>query len=531
MRNLTGVLTAAAVLMGGCVDLDVTNPNEPDRTRVLSNAQDVQSLISTSFQAYFENAQQTNPAIPNAGMADNITGGFFDFGMFDMTGEPRLIFDASPLNTRGFVGRAPWSRLYPALSNVNDGLYAIDQGLKITTGPGGADETPRARAFGKFVQGISLGYLALYYDKALVVTEDTDIELMDPRAFQPYDEVQAEALRILDEAISIAQTNSFVIPGTVDWINGVQLNSADFIRLVNTYKARLLAYMPRTWEDRMAVNWTEVLRLIDAGITADFAPQGQLLVWEGNYRRLLARVRTLRSDHVRPSMFALGPADNSGRFQAWVNAPSADRNPFQIVTTDRRIHAAGGPAVQGKYFGYAANTIWAADRGTYRRSFYYWHREGLGDTWHTARQTVISKTEMNLLKAEALIRLNRVNEAIPLINLTRVANGELPPVTAEGPPEAANCVPKKHNGSCGSLWDALIHERQLELMGHEGSVMWWDFRGLSRLQEGTLIHFPISGIEIENLGLPLYTFGGVGGEGSAPPPRYGRCPVAMPRCP
>jgi hypothetical protein len=530
MRILNGILVAAVGLSAACVDLDVTNPNEPDRERVLATPGDVQSLISTSFQLYFDNAQQTNPNIPNAAMADNITGGFFDFGVFDMTEEPRTVFDASPLNTRGFVGRAPWSRLYPVLSNVNDGLYAIDQGLRITTGPGGADVTPRAVAFGKFVQGITLGYLALYYDQAIIVTEDTDLEQMDPRAFAPYPEVQAEALAILDEAIAIAQANTFTIPGSVDWINGVPMSNQDLIRLINTYKARLLAYMPRSWDERMAVDWAEVLRLIDAGITQDFAPQGQLLVWEGNYRRLFARVRTLRSDHVRPDMRALGPADVSGRFQEWVATPSDDRLPFQIETPDRRIHGPDGPASEGKYVGYAANNIWPAARGTYRWSHYYWHREGLGDSWHVGPQVVIAKAEMDLLKAEALIRLGRAEEAVSLVNLTRVEAGELPPVTVDGPPLGEDCVPRKHDGGCGSLWDALIHERQLELMGREGSVMWWDFRGLNRLQEGTLVHFPVSGIEMENLGLSVYTFGGVGGEGAAPPPRYGRCPVQLPRC-
>jgi hypothetical protein len=530
MRILNGILFVVVGLAAACVDLDVMNPNEPDRERVLATPGDVQSLISTSFQLYFDNAQQTNPSIPNAAMADNITGGFFDFGVFDMTGEPRLTFDASPLNTRGFVGRAPWSRLYPVLSNVNDGLYAIDQGLRITTGPSGADETPRALAFGKFVQGITLGYLALYYDQAIIVTEDMDLELMDPRAFVPYREVQAEALGLLDEAIGIAQANTFSIPGSVDWINGVPLSNQDLIRLINTYKARLLAYMPRSWDERMAVDWAEVLRLVDAGITQDFAPQGQLLVWEGNFRRLFARVRTLRSDHVRPDMRALGPADTSGRFQVWIATPSEDRMPFQIETPDRRIHGPDGPGSEGKYVGYAANNIWPAARGTYRWSHYYWHREGTGDSWHVGPQVVIAKAEMDLLKAEALIRLGRAEEAVPLVNLTRVEAGELPPVTEEGPPLGEDCVPRKHNGDCGSLWDALIHERQLELMGREGSVMWWDFRGLNRLQEGTLIHFPVSGIEMENLGLPVYTFGGVGGEGAAPPPQYGRCPVQLPRC-
>jgi hypothetical protein len=532
MRILTGLGAAAAIVLGACVDLDTTNPNEPDRERVLSNPVDVQSLISTSYQLYFDNAQQTNPGLPNAAMADNITGGFFDFGVHDMTTLPRTLFDASPLNTRGFVGRAPWSRLYPVISNVNDGLSAIEGGLRITTGPQGADETPRARAFGKFVQGIAYGYLALYYDKAVLVTEDMDIEQMDPTAFTPYPEIAAAAREMLDEAISIAQSNAFTIPPSPDWINGVALTNQDFVRVINSYYARLLAYMPRTWEERNQVDYEEVIRRIDAGITEDFGPDGLLDVWESNMRRLLARVRANPSDHVRPSYMALGPADTSGAFQKWFAAPFEQRDTFAIRTPDRRIHGASGFTAPGTYFRRHRSTIWTASRGTYRWSHYAYIRDGLGDSWHTGQQVTISRTEMDLLKAEALIRRGRAEEAVPLINRTRVANGQLPPVTIEGPPAGPACVPRKVTGECGSLWDALIHERQLENMAIEGSVMWWDFRGLGRLQEGTLIHFPVSGIEMENLGLPVYTFGGVGGDGAAPPAQYHRCPpgASLPRC-
>jgi hypothetical protein len=528
MRLTTTLGAAAALLLSGCVDLDVTNPNEPDRDRVLRNATDVQTLISSSYQAYFDNAQQTNPGLPTAAMADNLTGGFFDFGVADVTTLPRATFDASPLNTRGFVGRAPWSRLYPAISNVNDGLGAIEGGLRIMED--GVDQTARARAFGRFVQGISHGYLALYYDQALIVTEDVDLEQMDPRAFVPASEVQTAALGMLDEAISIAQANTFTIPARSDWINGVVLSNQDFVRVVNSYYARLLAYMPRSWEERNAVDWNEVLRRIDGGITQDFGPDGQLNVWESNMRRLLARVRTNPSDHVRPSLMALGPADTSGAFQRWVNAPPEQRDTFAIRTPDRRIHGAAGFTAPGLYFGRHRSTIWPADRGRYRWSHYFYRRDGLGDSWHTGRQVTISRTEMDLLKAEALIRLGRAQEAVPLINRSRVANGQLAPVTVDGPPLGATCVPRKNNGACGSLWDALIHERQMENLGIEGPIMWWDFRGLGRLAEGTLVHFPVSGIELENLGLPVYTFGGVAGQGAAPAPQYHRCPVNLPRC-
>jgi hypothetical protein len=105
-----------------------------------------------------------------------------------------------------------------------------------------------------------------------------------------------------------------------------------------------------------------------------------------------------------------------------------------------------------------------------------------------------------------------------------VANGELPPVTIDGPPEGANCVPKKVTGACGSLWDALQHERNMELAVTDGAMMWWHARGVGTLQEGTLIHFPVNGLELENLGLPIYTYGGAGNPGSAPAPQYHRCP-------
>ena len=139
---------------------------------------------------------------------------------------------------------------------------------------------------------------------------------------------------------------------------------------------------------------------------------------------------------------------------------------------------------------------------------------------------------MDLLSAEALIRLDRAPEAVPLINITRQANGELSGVTTAGPPEGDECVPRKvASGACGSLWDALMYEKNLEMTGIEGAVSWWDARGWGTLQEGTPVQLPVPGEELENLGLPVYTFGGNAGGGAAPP-QYNACPagVNLPRC-
>jgi hypothetical protein len=533
MRTLRNLVPIAAMLLAaGCAELDVTNPNNPDRDRVLSDARDVESLISTSFREYYDNAAQTNPSIPTSVMAESLTGGFFDFGVFDVSGIPRLAFDNSPLNTRGAVARFPWDRLYRVISNVNDGLTAINDGLVIQ-GDGGADNTARARAFGKFVQGISHAFIAMHNDQALVVDEDTDLETLDPTAFIPYGEVIDAALGQLDEGIAIAQANSFQIPGSTDWINGYPMSNQGLIALINTYKARILAYAPRSIEERDAVDWNQVLQLLDAGIQEDFGPIGILDQWENNFARLTARVRNTSNpgDHVRMNYMAVGPGDVSGGFQTWFATAPDDRLPFRMTSPDRRIEGEGG-ANRGSYFGYSQNNIWPSSRGTYRWSHYFFHRFGLEDSWNTGPQVLIAKAEIDLLKAEALIRTGRAAEAVPLINATRVANGQLPPVTIDGPPAGADCVPKKVTGACGSLWDALQHERNMELAVTQGAMMWWHARGVGTLMEGTLVHFPVNGRELDNLGLPIYTFGGVGNAGAAPPAQHHRCPPgsSLARC-
>ena len=96
-------------------------------------------------------------------------------------------------------------------------------------------------------------------------------------------------------------------------------------------------------------------------------------------------------------------------------------------------------------------------------------------------------SEMDLLKAEGLIRLGRAAEAVPLINKTRVANGQLPPVTVDGPPDEPGCVPRKLNGQCGSLWDALRYEKRIEGLGVSGVIAYFDARGWQTLPANSIL--------------------------------------------
>jgi len=286
----------------------------------------------------------------------------------------------------------------------------------------------------------------------------------------------------------------------------------------------------------VAVNWTEVLRRIDAGIAVDFAPVAQLDILVDDWKRLLARLRTAGrpSDYARPSYWLIGQADSTNGWQNWLATANDSRLPFQMRTRDRRIQGAAGPTSPGLYMGYNLNNLFAISRGSWRFSHYFFLRYGTGISWQTGPQPELTVAEMDLLKAEALIRLGRAAEAVPLINKTRVANGQLPAVTIDGPPIAPGCVPRKLNGTCGSLWDALRYEKGIELMGMSAMVPFLDARGWQTMPADTPTQFPIPGRELNTLRQPLYSFGGIGGQSSTLAPDAERCPVtAVPlaRCP
>jgi hypothetical protein len=122
---------------------------------------------------------------------------------------------------------------------------------------------------------------------------------------------------------------------------------------------------------------------------------------------------------------------------------------------------------------------------------------------------------MKFIRAEALWRVGRAAEAAALINLTRVA-ANLRPVDVNGPPAGRDCVPKRNDGTCGNLFDAIQYEKRIELYPYNGEVTWFDARGWGKLVSGTPYQLPVSGRELLTLGLPYYTFGGVGLPGGAP---------------
>jgi len=508
---------ACLLLLGGCLDLAVENPNSPERERAFSQPGDVVNLVTGTFQTWWLSVQGCN-AMFYTTIADENSSAWANWGMRDMSSEPRIAWDNSPTYNRRGATEGPWFSSYRGISNANDALQAVlraeEEGPSNDFTREGFD-TNKLKAFAKMNQGLMHGTLGLYFDQAFIVDETVDLEAADLE-FRPYQEVLTEAIRMLDEARAIASSNSFSITAVEDWIWGLDVTSGDLARLLNSFVARHLVQGARSPEERAAVNWQEVLSRLDAGITEDFSPIGDD---DGNTEwdcmKFYGQNGTTWS---RADYRTIGPADESGGYQAWLAAPLKDRVVFDIVTSDRRIVGSADDVTEdGSDFQYHGNNgPFPAARGVYhysshnhKRYLYYNQSNANGAMPH------MTMAELDMYRAEALLRTGgSTAEVAALINKTRVSRGMLNPATASDPVGSPSDA-QSHLDSA-SLWAKLKHERRIETFQTAGGLAWQDDRGMGDLVPGTPIHFPVPGRELETLGEPNYTFGGVGGTGGAP---------------
>ena len=522
-RILTSVVAFGLLLAApGCDNpLDVDNPNAPETERVLATAQDVEALIRDSYiqaktpllSADGINMQLGTVAFENSAMAAN-------FGMIERSAFPRTAIINTASNQFAPEYREVWAGEYTAIRSASDGLDRIADGVSL----GDATDDARMTAFGKFVLGFAHAILAITYDQASIY--DETIPVLPVQPLVPYGEVMTAALGYMDEAIAIAEANpEIAFPD--DWM-GIPVDQATFIQIVNSYKARYRVQVARTPDEREAVDWAAVIAEVDAGITADYAPlddDDRWDYWMHDYMSFKG------AWHQVPYLVS-GMADTSGAYQAWLATPIGSRTPFVIATPDKRFpqgttltaqRAAPGTQIRAKTNDTGEGGWIRAERGTWRWSHYLDDRfaEYYAETNFGLPIPVISTLEMDLLKAEAYIRSGQPALALPLINATRVGEGELPPATLAGAQGQGNaCVPKLPNGTCGDLLETLKWEKRRALFMTVFGGWYFDSRGWGDLSEGTYLHYPVPARELEVRQLPLYTFGG-GGTGSAVAGTYG----------
>lgn len=507
------VLLFAILLINGCApDLSVSNPDAPDKDRALANPSDVEKLAGGAFrQWWFSQTHYYSCPWSLSTMADEITSSWGNSGMRDTSSEPRKAWDNTSSYGYRYVNMGPWRYLYRAISSVSDVLGQIEGGMKITDPATGEDHTEMVKAWCKFIQGISLGFIAQMFDKAFVVDETVDFQnsTLEP---VPYMDVHEAAMEKLNEAIQLCQANSFEIPS--DWWPGNNYTNEDLAKLAHSFIARYDAGIARSPEERAARDWAAIKSHIEQGITENFGVDNDGDIWYSYLHGLLTNNVWARTDYK-----LIGPADTSGNYEAWLNTPVQDRNEFYIHTSDQRV-TGGDSVTAGTYFKYYGPSHFRANRGTYH--FSYYHHTRYLDYYvggYKGWAYLMTVAEMDLLKAEAALRLGDTALAIELINKYHVNNGGLKPVDASipvGTPKDERDGRPDIGGLGNSLWAVLKYEKGVEIIQNQCGVAWTDRRGWGTLVKGTILHFPIPGQELEVLKMPYYTLGGVGQPGGAP---------------
>jgi len=538
-----GIALLLMVSFAGCVDLAVDNNNSPSREQVLGTPQDVVGLVGGSFLDFWRANMWGDGQVPLSSIADEWSVSWANYSSRALSSEPRVAFNNSSAFRYARASNNPWNRNYLAISNASDALAIItaDEDAFTTEGI----NVPRLKAFSKFIQGIAHGYIALRFDQGFTVDENVDLA-NTVLELQPYNQVMDFAIQKLEESIAISNAGHDPITATDDWIFGLDVTAADLAKLSHSFIARFQAMVARDPAERAAVNWSSVMQHVNAGITEDWAPIGNDsgdLEWDPTKSWAQEGRTWSRADYR-----TIGPADESGGYQNWLNTPVQERNVFDIVSHDRRIvgpedgsetivadeqRQRGGVYEAGDVLTYPQNSgtdfeYWGvpgpfpSSRGTYHYSSHTHKRyRAWLDAGDNGPMVQMKVTEMDMLMAEGLLHTGGSTATVAdLLNKTRVNRAELEPATAAtpvgSPDHGSNDLSYTPTQAGATLWDMLKYEKNIDCYVAASGRAYFDDRGWGDLVVGTPIHFAVPGSELEVLQLQLYTFGGVGNPGGAP---------------
>jgi hypothetical protein len=459
-------------IIQSCANLDVEYKNLPDYEKAMSNPEDVYNIAKSGFYNwYMANTSSLSPRMSMWVAADNGTCSWANSGMLDLSTEPRATFNNDVTYTYANVFESYYQDIYSNLSQANDVLKVIDNGMVF--GDKGKD-TPMIQANCYFIQGISLGYLGLVYDQAFVMTAKTDIEKL---AVTRYNVVMDSAYSALNNAIKIAESNSFVIDA--DWFGGESYSNIELARLAHSFIARFKIQAARNASENEKTDWQAILENAQKGIKKPLMPYIDNVKWKHWFYHY-----TIRPDWAKIDLrvIHLMDTDYPSRF------PDNGISPGLAQSPDARLQSD---------FHYVSIINMKPERGYYHFSNYEYSRIELeyvpGVTTGYATDFSIAETE--LMQAEAFAHLGDLPAAIAILNKgTRITRGELAPLSA--------------SASKAEVLDAIFYERDIELIMTGFGIAFFDMRRRDMLQKGTLLHFPIPAKELMLLNMPVYTFGG-----------------------
>jgi hypothetical protein len=537
------MLAASLVLVtAACNDpLDVENTDNPDIVRVFSAGPTIEQTLGSGYQ------QCRNALMRNGLFTQLNTMSFESYSQLNnFFMGPRGALPRAPiLNNRTassvFFEYSALGRQTRVMANA---VTSLDNLIASGGTLGSPGQDLRARAWGFFVVGCNLGWLAMTYDSAGVVTPGYSLAGDSVPELSAYPDVMKAAIAMFDSAVTIASSNASTgaggFPTPTPWMSGTALSRDDFVRFVRSYRARFRAGVARTKEDRDKVDWNAVIADATNGIQNDvMVAVGGSTGWNIGFQGSQMHVDA-GWHQVTPMIF--GMADVSGGYDAWLAKPLLQRDYFLIVSPDKRWPQGTTRAQQRDAstipsshtsLPYIANRTGQDTPGDpWGTSFYNFHRfRYIQRNSNRGDYPEFLKAEVDLLAAEGYIRTGNIAAAAAKIDLTRIRAG-LPPLsgvvtTATQPiPGGTSCVPRVPqppnytSTACGTILEAMKYEKRMETAFDTFGAWYFDSRGWGDLPTNTALQYPVPFEELDARGHPFYDLGG-GGLWSAPKSTYG----------
>ena len=567
--EIVGVV--ALVFVAGCDSLNISNPNEPDRARALTNPTAVQAVALGGFRTWYLTSQggfgeDQYPELTLGVMARSHVAAWNNYNIRFYTGCTNAAWDVYTLTTFGTCGpqtegpyyprvewqnnpasaqrtqiEALWYGYYGALSSANAVLTAIRTNkLVISSDP---SINTMVETMAVLTQGLALSGLALNYDKAFVVDYNTPPTGL---AFSTRRQVRDAALAKLDEAIALTST-AFTVPPGFFGAPAVAYDNVKIAQIANTMAARTLAYYPRTAAENAdlsaggQVDWARVVgyasKGISSGIPFDLVFHQDGCVNWCDYLKVWSNDATTMRVHTRVA-HRLDPASQPDPWDV-----TKDTNPN---SPDKRL----GDGTSRKGAGAASvaydTTILNAHSDTNCAKPLVGCTGGLDYVWsYKAKQ--IQNTSRGAWHQSAITQVrydslttctdNPQGQATGVLDAPMVLAAENDLIWAEGllrqpaPNASAAATLINHTrvgpdrlgrprgglpASIGTLAD-VQYEQDVELLG-SNTAPFYNQRRIDKLEPLTPHEMPVPAKELGVLGLPLYTWGGAANPANSPAP-------------
>jgi hypothetical protein len=519
LRPLAAIAFAAALV--SCGDLDVENPNAPDRNRALSDPAAIEAVAGGAMRTWLNAYTSLRGAGVLATQARSYSsswnnGNLNFYSSVDNPSEPpeqwtrmTRTWQNDPAAGARTSIESFWGGgldeqtqvrggFYNSLSAANDALGAI-RGENPVVFPNETAQK-RAEAFALFMQGASLAMLSLQYDKAYIVDENTDLSTPAAVAalqYSPRDEVRDSAVSKLEQAAALADANVFTTPDAWTGSGGFTYSNVEIAQISRTMAAMALAWYPRDSTEIDAVDWAKVATLASKGMSSGspvdlMYQQDGYVFWISELMNWFDGIDGGRM-HTRMSHF-MDPATQVDPWPLTGNPRpnSPDKRlgdgSFGNADTEESFGTPAATANAGSDYAWSeVGAIMRPDRGSYHQSNIAQIRydesrvmDGDGQYAGNGPAPAINATVNDLLWAEALIRQGgaaNLAQAAMLIDKTRVGRGGLSSSagTTVGSDNDGPCMANNKLASTGgacTLMSMLLYEYEIELPGLGPAIFW-----------------------------------------------------------